>query len=93
MQINLVMAKPHLKRYHNFPFELLLEISGWASVVSSGFLEILQSSTPLTGSKGLPQLIIGLGLNFSMKITDSSLILLAQCSKTVMTPPQKYRAN
>ena len=76
MQMKLVMAKPHLKRYHNFPLELLLEISGWASVVPSVFLGILQSSTPLTKSKGLPQLIIGLGLNFSMKITDSSFILL-----------------
>ena len=70
-----LMAKPHSKRYHNFPHELLLGISGWASVVSSDFLGILQSLTPLTGSKGLPELIIGLGLNFSIKITDSSLIL------------------
>ena len=79
--MKLVMAKSHLKQYHNFPFELVLEISGWALVVPSVFLGVLQSSTPLTGSKGLPQLIIGLGLNFSMKITNSSLILLVRLNQ------------
>ena len=65
-----LLAKFLAKQYRNSALELLLGISWRATVASSVFLGIPQLLTPLTGSKGLPQLIIGLWLDFSMKITD-----------------------